>query len=85
MKRLEKKFPRYHQRLADVGRWFHGARFEDDPYFDINNHAHVVRLPEPAGKRELDEFVSKYVEFNQNYFTTDVYYRWVASLRKIGI
>ena len=60
VRRLERKFPRYHQRLTDVGRRFHGARFEDDPYLDINNTAHVDRLPEPAGKRELelDEFVS---------------------------
>lgn len=51
------KFPRYRQRLERTGRWFHGAVFVDDPDFDIYKHIRVARLPEPAGKRELEELV----------------------------
>ena len=32
--------------------------FVDDPDFNVLNHIHVRRLPEPAGKRELDALVS---------------------------
>ncbi|KAI0079247.1 hypothetical protein K474DRAFT_1592391 [Panus rudis PR-1116 ss-1] len=60
-RKLQKKFPKYHQRLTSVGRKLHGARFEDDPDFDINNHVHSVRLPEPAGKRELDDLMGKFI------------------------
>lgn len=32
-------FPRYRQRLADTGRKLHGARFEDSPDFDVDQHS----------------------------------------------
>ncbi|CAL1698680.1 unnamed protein product [Somion occarium] len=61
MIRTDKKFPKYHQRLTSVGRKFHGARFEDDPNFDMNNHILMAQLPEPAGRRELDDFMGKFI------------------------
>lgn len=56
--RQAEKFPKYRQRVTSVGRRFHGARFENDPDFDMSKHIHAVTLPEPAGKRELDDLVS---------------------------
>jgi len=61
VRRLHAKFPKYGQRVTSVGRKFHGARFEDDPYFDINNHVRTTRLPEPAGKAELDELMGDFI------------------------
>ncbi|KZS99885.1 uncharacterized protein LAESUDRAFT_765129 [Laetiporus sulphureus 93-53] len=55
------RFPRYKQRVTSVGRSFHGARFEDDPNFDINNHIRSVTLPEPAGKHELNKLMGKFI------------------------
>ncbi|KAH8079407.1 wax ester synthase-like acyl-CoA acyltransferase domain-containing protein [Cristinia sonorae] len=59
--RLQYKYPKYCQRVTSVGRKFHGVRFEDDPDFDINNHVSTVRLPEPAGKRELDDLMGQFI------------------------
>ncbi|TFY64776.1 hypothetical protein EVJ58_g2398 [Rhodofomes roseus] len=56
-RRQSEKFPKYKQRVTSVCRRFHGARFEDDPDFDLKNHIHAVTLPEPAGKHELNELV----------------------------
>ncbi|THH13443.1 hypothetical protein EUX98_g9724, partial [Antrodiella citrinella] len=61
VRRLRSKFPKYGQRVTSVGRKFHGARFEDDPYFDVNNHVRTIRLPEPAGKAELDELMGDFI------------------------
>lgn len=53
-------FPKYRQRIA-----WHGLSkaptYEDDPHFSIDRHFTVVRLPEPAGPEELDDFVSKVI------------------------
>jgi len=54
-------FPRYKQRLTSRGRRWHGARFEADPDFKIENHVHATILPAPAGKKELDDLVSKFI------------------------
>ncbi|GBE87466.1 hypothetical protein SCP_1101420 [Sparassis crispa] len=56
-----KKFPRYRQRLTSLGRRLHGARFEDDPDFDMRNHVEVVTLSEPAGKRELEDLMGEFL------------------------
>ncbi|CAL1709951.1 unnamed protein product [Somion occarium] len=66
MMRTDKKFPKYHQRLTSVGRKFHGTRFEDDPHFDMNNHLLMSRLPEPAGKRELDDSMGRFIAQDWN-------------------
>ncbi len=55
--RQAEKFPRYRQKLESVGRLLHGAIFVDDPDFNVMNHIHVRRLPEPAGKKELEALV----------------------------
>ncbi|KAI0819567.1 wax ester synthase-like acyl-CoA acyltransferase domain-containing protein [Trametes gibbosa] len=61
MTKQYEKFPRYRQRLASTGRMFHGAVFVDDPDFDVYEHIRVEQLPEPAGKRELDELVGGFI------------------------
>ncbi|RDX40998.1 hypothetical protein OH76DRAFT_1412509 [Lentinus brumalis] len=59
--RQAEKFPRYRQKLESVGRLLHGAIFVDDPDFNVMNHIHVRRLPEPAGKKELDALVGEII------------------------
>lgn len=59
--RQAEKFPRYRQKLDSVGRLFHGPVFVDDPDFNVMNHIQVRRLPEPAGKRELDAMVGEFI------------------------
>ncbi|KAI0372646.1 hypothetical protein BV20DRAFT_1034364 [Pilatotrama ljubarskyi] len=59
--RQAEKFPRYRQRLDSTGRLLHGAVFVDDPDFNVLNHIRVRRLPEPAGKRELDALVGEII------------------------
>lgn len=62
---LVDSFPKYRQRLANVGRRWHGARFVDDPKYDVRNHVSVQSLPGKAGKKELEEFVSICGRMNQ--------------------
>ncbi|PIL25474.1 hypothetical protein GSI_13364 [Ganoderma sinense ZZ0214-1] len=59
--RQTEKFPRFRQKLEGVGGLFRGPRFVDDPDFDIFNHIRVIRLPEPAGKRELDLLIGELI------------------------
>ncbi|KAI0741746.1 wax ester synthase-like acyl-CoA acyltransferase domain-containing protein [Daedaleopsis nitida] len=59
--RQAEKFPRIRQKLQSVGRLFRGPVFVDDPDFNVLNHIHVRRLPEPAGKRELDAMVAEFI------------------------
>lgn len=51
-------FPKYKQVLRNRGRKFHGSIFVDDPNWDVRRHVIHYSLPEPAGRKELDEFVS---------------------------
>ncbi|KZT64591.1 hypothetical protein DAEQUDRAFT_678332 [Daedalea quercina L-15889] len=60
-RRQSEKFPKYKQRVTSICRRFHGARFEDDPDFDLKNHIHAITLPDPAGKRELNELMGKFI------------------------
>ncbi|TBU30100.1 wax ester synthase-like acyl-CoA acyltransferase domain-containing protein [Dichomitus squalens] len=59
--RQSERFPRFRQKLESVGRLFHGPTFVDDPDSNVLNHIHVRRLPEPAGKRELDALVGEFI------------------------
>ncbi|KAI9063841.1 hypothetical protein FKP32DRAFT_1592077 [Trametes sanguinea] len=59
--RQSEKFPRYRQRLDSTGKLFRGALFVDDPDFDVFDHIRVRRLPEPAGKAELDALVGDFI------------------------
>lgn len=54
-------FPKYTQKLADVGRFFHGTVFIDDPNFDIDYHMRAHTLPGKAGKEELESFASDFI------------------------
>lgn len=51
-------FPKYRQRLAFRPSWFSGPYYENDPNFSLDRHFQVVDLPDPAGPRESNEFVS---------------------------
>ncbi|CDO68178.1 hypothetical protein BN946_scf184938.g30 [Trametes cinnabarina] len=59
--RQAEKFPRYRQRLDSTGKLLRGAVFVDDPEFNVYNHIRLRRLPEPAGKRELDALVGDFI------------------------
>jgi hypothetical protein len=52
-------FPKYKQRLANVGRRWHGASFVDDPHYSVDRHLFEEDLPGEAGKRELEDFVRR--------------------------
>ncbi|CEH14645.1 hypothetical protein CBOM_02472 [Ceraceosorus bombacis] len=54
-------FPKYKQKLANVGRKWHGAHFVDDPDWNVNRHVSIQRLPEPAGKKELEEYTARFI------------------------
>ncbi|TKY88498.1 hypothetical protein EX895_002486 [Sporisorium graminicola] len=60
-------FPKYSQKLADVGRFFHGTVFIDDEQFDIDNHMRAHTLPGNAGKRELESFASEFIASKWDY------------------
>lgn len=53
-----KLFPKYGQILQNTGRRFHGSTFIDDPNWDVGRHIFEESLPEPAGRKELDDYVS---------------------------
>ena len=54
-------FPKYTQKLADVGRFFHGTVFINDEDFNIDNHMRAHTLPGNAGKAELESFASEFL------------------------
>ena len=60
-------FPKYTQKLADVGRFFHGTVFIDDDHFDIDHHMRAHTLPGNAGKRELERFASDFIAQGWDY------------------
>ncbi|SPO24300.1 uncharacterized protein UTRI_03568 [Ustilago trichophora] len=60
-------FPKYTQKLADVGRFFHGTVFIDDEHFDIDHHMRAHTLPGKAGKRELESFASDFIAQGWDY------------------
>jgi WS/DGAT/MGAT family acyltransferase len=53
--RLLARYPRFTQRVVDrtTSVWW-----EDVEAFDLEAHLHTARLPEPGGRRELQQFVS---------------------------
>lgn len=60
-------FPKYTQRLADVGRFFHGTVFINDEDFDIDRHIRAYSLPGDAGTRELEAFASVFIAKGWDY------------------
>jgi WS/DGAT/MGAT family acyltransferase len=57
--RLVNRFPRFRQRIADpLGR---APAFEDDPNFDLDNHLHVLSLPDPGNHATLLDLVGDLV------------------------
>ncbi|EST05354.1 O-acyltransferase, WSD1, N-terminal [Kalmanozyma brasiliensis GHG001] len=60
-------FPKYKQKLADVGRFFHGTVFVDDANFDINHHMRAENLPGNAGRRELEAYASEFIAQDWDY------------------
>ncbi|SNX87196.1 uncharacterized protein MEPE_05906 [Melanopsichium pennsylvanicum] len=60
-------FPKYTQKLADIGRFFHGTVFIDDGHFDIDHHMKAHTLPGNAGKQELEKFASEFIAQGWDY------------------
>lgn len=54
-------FPKYKQILTNMNRKFHGSMFIDDPNWNVKRHIEVRSLPEPAGRRELDDFTAEFI------------------------
>jgi hypothetical protein len=54
-----KIFPKYRQRLAFKNKFFNPPYYEDDPDWSLDRHFEVVELPEPAGPKELHDFVRR--------------------------
>jgi WS/DGAT/MGAT family acyltransferase len=55
--RMLAKFPRFGRRVVED----HGLWWEDVPGLDLEDHIRTVRLPGPAGRRELEDFVGAQV------------------------
>ncbi len=51
------ELPRYHQRI--VRRRIRGARWRDDPAFEIARHVQTIDVPAPGGARELEALVAR--------------------------
>ncbi|UZJ57086.1 hypothetical protein CBS101457_006406 [Exobasidium rhododendri] len=54
-------FPKYKQILANTGRRWHGSTFIDDPNWSVKRHVFQESLPEPAGRKELDDYTAQFV------------------------
>lgn len=52
-------FPKYRQRLVVRNGFFEPPYYEDDPDWSLDRHFEVVNLPQPAGQKELNEFVNR--------------------------
>lgn len=55
--RVLRRFPRFTQRVVED----HGLYWEDEDAFELTDHLHLVRLPEPAGQAQLEDFTSSLV------------------------
>lgn len=49
---------RFHQRVVETGLPYATPHWEDDPYFNIDDHFHHVALPEPRNKQALLDLLS---------------------------
>lgn len=56
--RVLDRFPRFSQRVVDVGFPLKSYHWETDPNFDIDSHIHRIALPAPADHHALQDFVS---------------------------
>ncbi|HEX9766688.1 MAG TPA: wax ester/triacylglycerol synthase family O-acyltransferase [Nitriliruptorales bacterium] len=54
-------FPPFRQRLVEVPFDLDHPVFVNDPNFDLSYHVRRAALPEPGGRRELEEFVGQVV------------------------
>ena len=51
--RLVARFPKFAQRVAEVGTPLAAPRWEEDPSFDLDAHVERVTLPPPGGTEQL--------------------------------
>lgn len=56
--RVLDRFPRFSQRVVDVGFPLKSYHWEIDPNFEIDSHIHRIALPAPADQHMLQDFVS---------------------------
>lgn len=55
---LAAQCPRFACKLTNMGHLFRSPVFVPDPAFAMDNHLMYTSLPEPAGRKELDEFIA---------------------------
>jgi len=57
--RLVGEFPRFTQRVVEVGRPPRHPWWEDDPEFDLDQHIHHLSVPAPGDRRALQRQVAE--------------------------
>ena len=57
--RLVQRWSRFRQRVRESHLPWRGPYWEDDPYFDIDNHVFRIGLPSPGDEATLKEMISK--------------------------
>lgn len=57
--RLLQRYPTFQQRMRMSRNPLLMPHWEDDPDFDIDNHIHVLQMPEPGDKAALERMVSE--------------------------
>jgi len=57
--RLVQRWPRFRQRVRESKLPMRGPYWEDDPYFNIDNHVFRIGLPSPGDEAALKEMISK--------------------------
>jgi WS/DGAT/MGAT family acyltransferase len=57
--RMVRRWRRFRQRVRESRLPLRGPYWEDDPYFDIENHVFEIGLPSPGDEATLKEMISK--------------------------
>ncbi|GJJ11499.1 hypothetical protein Clacol_005732 [Clathrus columnatus] len=58
---MAEEFPKYKSRLTALGKKLHSPSFEPDPLFDVESHVSSTTLPQPAGKKELEDLMGRFI------------------------
>ncbi|KAK0538448.1 hypothetical protein OC835_001429 [Tilletia horrida] len=61
LERQAETFPRYKSILTNMNRRFHGAVFVPDPDWNVERHIETVKLPDGAGRAELEDYIASFI------------------------